>query len=61
MSKVIDVSDRIGGIVYPIPSPERIKEIRRRKEAGTRDRSNGRKAPQKRKKDAKEDRLDTHV
>lgn len=58
---MIDVSDRIGNVVYPVQNPDRIQEARQRRETIKRDRSNGRRKTDKRKKSSKDNRLDTRV
>jgi hypothetical protein len=61
VSQMIDVSDRIGNVPYPIQNPDRIQEVRQRRETIKRDRSNGRRKTDKRKKPSKDNRLDTRV
>jgi hypothetical protein len=58
---MIDVSDKIGNVVYPVQNPDRIQEVRQRRETIKRDRSNGRRKSNKRKKSSKDNRLDTRV
>jgi hypothetical protein len=58
---MIDVSDKIGNVVYPVQNPDRIQEVRQRRETIKRDRSNGRRKTNKRKKSSKDNRLDTRV
>ena len=58
---MIDVSEKIGNVVYPVQNPDRIQEVRQRRETIKRDRSNGRRKPNKRKKSSKDNRLDTRV
>jgi hypothetical protein len=58
---MIDVSDKIGNVVYPVQNPDRIQEVRQRRETIKRDRSNGRRNTKKRKKSSEDNRLDTRV
>jgi len=58
---MIDGSDRIGNIVYPLQNPDRIQEVRQRRETIKRDRSNGKRKPGTTKKASKDNRLDTRV
>jgi hypothetical protein len=58
---VIDVSDRIGNVVYPAQNPDRIQEVRQRRETIKRDRSNGRRKPGDSKKSSKDNRIDTRA
>ncbi len=59
---MIDVSDKIGGIAYPVQHPDRIHEIRKRRETIKRDESNERRRDGKKKKKPTGDhRLDTRV
>jgi hypothetical protein len=58
---MIDVSDKIGNVVYPVQNPDRIQEVRQRRETIKRDRPNGRRKTNKRKKSSKDNRLDTRV
>jgi hypothetical protein len=58
---MIDVSDRIGNVVYPVTNPDRIQEVRQRRETIKRDRPNGRRKTDKGKKSSKDNRLDTRV
>jgi len=58
---MIDASDKIGNVVYPVQNPDRIQEVRQRRETVKRDRSNGRRNTKKRKKPSEGNRLDTRV
>ena len=58
---MIDVSERVGGVTYPIQNPDRVQKTRQRRETNKRDRSNGRKKDDKRKKSSEDNRLDTRV
>jgi hypothetical protein len=58
---MIDVSDKIGNVVYPVQNPDRIQEVRQRRETIKRDRSNGRRKTKKQKKPSGDNRLDTRV
>jgi len=59
---MIDVSDKIGGIAYPIQQPDRIHEVRKRRETIKRDESNERRRQEKKKKKSTgEHRIDTRV
>ncbi len=58
---MIEVSERIGNVTYPIPNPDRIQETRQRREAIERDRSSGKKKKGKKKKSTEDNRLDTRV
>ena len=59
---MIDVSDKIGGIAYPIQHPDRVHEIRKRRETIKRDESNERRRQKKKKNKSTEDhRIDTRV
>lgn len=58
---MIDASDRIKNIVYPLQNPDRIQEIRQRRETTKRDPSNGKRKPGTTKKSSKDNRLDTRV
>ena len=58
---MIDVSDKIGNVVYPVQNPDRIQEVGQRRETIKRDRSNGRRNTKKRKKSSEDNRLDTRV
>jgi hypothetical protein len=57
-----DSPNSIRGVTYPLPSPDRIYEIRRRNDAEKRDRSNGERGRKKKKKKPEEGRkVDTRV
>lgn len=58
---MIDVSERVGNITNPIPNPDRIQKTRQRRETIERDRSNGRRKKDKKKKSTEDNRLDTRV
>jgi len=58
---MIDVSEKVGSIPYPIQNPDRVQKTRQRRETIKRDRSNGRRKNDKRKKSSEDDRLDTRV
>jgi hypothetical protein len=57
---MIDGLDRVGNIVYPAQNPDRIREVRQRRETIKRDQSNGRKT-KKEKEPSKDKRIDTRV
>ena len=58
---MIDVSEKVGGVTYPIQNPDRVQKTRQRRETIKRDRSNGRRKDDKRKKSSEDNRLDTRV
>jgi hypothetical protein len=58
---MIDVSEKVGGVTYPIQNPDRVQKTRQRRETIKRDRSNGSSRKQKRKKSSEDNRLDTRV
>jgi hypothetical protein len=58
---MIDVSERVGSIAYPIQNPDRVQKTRQRRETIKRDRSNGKRKNDKRKKSPEDNRLDTRV
>ncbi len=58
---MIDVSERVGSITYPIQNPDRVQKTRQRRETIKRDRSNERRKKDKRKKSSEDNRLDTLV
>ncbi len=58
---MIDVSERVGSITYPIQNTDRVQKTRQRRETIKRDRSNGRRKDDKRKKSSEDNRLDTRV
>ncbi len=58
---MIDVSERVGNIGYPIPNPDRIQKTRQRRETIQRDQSNGKRKKDKKKKSSEDNRLDTRV
>ena len=58
---MIDVSEKIGNVSYPVQNPDRIQEVRQRRETIKRDRPNGRRKTKKRKKSSEDNRLDTRV
>ena len=58
---MIDASERVGGVTYPNQNPDRVQKTRQRRETIKRDRSNGGRESQKRKKSSEDHRLDTRV
>ena len=58
---MIDVSEKVGSVTYPIQNPDRVQKTRQRRETIKRDRSNGKKKNDKRKKSSEDNRLDTRV
>ncbi len=58
---MIDVSERVGSITYPIQNTDRVQKTRQRRETIKRDRSNGRRKDDKRKKSSEDNRMDTRV
>jgi len=58
---MIDVSEKVGGVTSPIQNPDRVQKTRQRRETNKRDRSNGKRKDDKRKKSSEDNRLDTRV
>ena len=58
---MIDVSEKVGSVTYPIQNPDRVQKTRQRRETIKRDRSNGNRKNDKKKKSSEDNRLDTRV
>ncbi len=58
---MIEGSEKVGNVTYPIANPDRIQKTRQRRETLQRDRSNGKKGKNKKKKSTEDHRLDRRV